>query len=166
MDALVSTEWLAAELGAPDLRVIDATLFLLGSGRDARAEYEAAHIPGAVFLDLDELVDSDDPAPHMLPPDHKFASRMQSLGLGDGHRFVVYDNSPLHSAARAWWMLQDVRRASGRHPRRRPPEMAGRGTADRKRRARGAPRPFHRAARQRGGGGQGVRRRRDRKTQP
>ena len=106
MDALVSTEWLAAELGAPDLRVIDATLYMVGSGRAARPEYEAAHIPGAVFLDLDELVDSDDPAPHMLPPDHKFASRMQSLGLGDGHRFVVYDNSPLHSAARAWWMLK------------------------------------------------------------
>lgn len=106
MDSLVSTEWLAAELGAPDLRAIDATMFLRSAGRDARAEYEAAHIPGAVFLDLDEVVDSDDPAPHMLPPDHKFASRMQSLGLGDGNRFVVYDNSPLHSGARAWWMLK------------------------------------------------------------
>ena len=106
MDMLVSTEWLEAELGAPDLRIIDATLFLASHGRDARAEYEAEHIPGAVFLDLDEVVDSDNPAPHMLPPEAKFASRMQSLGLGDGSRFVVYDNTPLHSSARAWWMLK------------------------------------------------------------
>lgn len=106
MDSLVTTQWLAAELGAPDLRVIDATMFLPGTGRDARAEYEAEHIPGAVFMDLDEIVDTDNPAPHMFPPEHKFASRMQSLGLGDGQRFVVYDNSPLHSSARAWWMLK------------------------------------------------------------
>jgi thiosulfate/3-mercaptopyruvate sulfurtransferase len=106
MNKLVSTEWLALETGAADLRVIDATIFLPGSGRNARAEYEAEHIPGAVFMDLDEIVDSDHPTPHMLPPEHKFASRMQSLGLGDGNRFVVYDNSPLHSSARAWWMLK------------------------------------------------------------
>ena len=106
MDKLVSTEWLAAELGAPDLRVIDATYLMSGSGRDARAEYEAAHIPGAVFFDLGEVSDSASPLPHMLPPEHKFASRMQTLGLGDGNRFVVYDNSPLHSSARAWWMLK------------------------------------------------------------
>ncbi len=111
MESLVSTEWLEKELGAPDLRVIDATMFLPGSGRDARGEYEAGHIPGAVFLDLDEVSDRENPLPHMLPPDHVFASRMQSLGLGDGHRFIVYDNSPLHSAARGWWML----RAYGAH---------------------------------------------------
>ena len=106
MDSLVSTEWLAGELGASDLRVIDATIFLPGSGRDARSEYESGHIPGAVFMDLDEIVDSANPAPHMLPSEHKFASRMQSLGLGDGNRFIVYDTSPLHSSARAWWMLK------------------------------------------------------------
>ena len=106
MESLVSTEWLAGELGADDLRVIDATIFLPGAGREARAEYEAEHIPGAVFMDLDEIVDTSNPAPHMLPPTHKFSSRMQSLGLGDGNRFVVYDNSPLHSSARAWWMLK------------------------------------------------------------
>ena len=106
MESLVSTEWLAGELGADDLRVIDATIFLPGAGRDAGAEYEAEHIPGAVFMDLDEIVDTANPAPHMLPPAHKFSSRMQSLGLGDGNRFVVYDNSPLHSSARAWWMLK------------------------------------------------------------
>lgn len=106
MDLLVSTEWLEAELGAPDLRVIDATMFLPDSGRDARAEYEAQHIPGAVFFDIGEIADEASALPHMLPSEHKFASRMQSLGLGDGNRFVVYDNSPLHSAARAWWMLR------------------------------------------------------------
>src|SRR3954453_3147013 len=106
MDSLVSTEWLEAELGTGDLRVIDATIFLPGSGRDARAEYEAEHVPGAVFVDIDDVSDSANRLPHMLTPAHKFASRMQALGLGDGDRFVVYDNSPLHSAARLWWMLR------------------------------------------------------------
>lgn len=106
MDSLVTTDWLEAELGAADLRVIDASAFLPGSGRNARAEFEAAHIPGAVFFDIEEVSDRDSPLPHMLPPPHKFASRMQSLGLGDGNRFIVYDNSPLHSAARVWWMLK------------------------------------------------------------
>ncbi|MEA3066449.1 MAG: thiosulfate/3-mercaptopyruvate sulfurtransferase [Sphingomonadales bacterium] len=106
MDSLVSTEWLDKELGASDLKPIDATLFLPGTPRDARAEYEAEHIPGAVFLDLEEVSDASSPLPHMVPPDAKFASRMASLGLRDGQRFVVYDNSPLHSAARAWWILK------------------------------------------------------------
>jgi thiosulfate/3-mercaptopyruvate sulfurtransferase len=106
MKSLVSTEWLERELGAPDLRIIDATTFLPGSGRDARAEFEQEHVPGAVFLDIEEVSDSDSPLPHMLPPEHKFASRMQLLGARDGARFVVYDNSPLHSAARIWWMLK------------------------------------------------------------
>jgi thiosulfate/3-mercaptopyruvate sulfurtransferase len=106
MDQLVSTDWLERELGAPDLRVIDASFFLPADGRDARAEFEAEHIPGAVFMDIDEIADTSNPAPHMFPPEHKFASRMQSLGLGDGNRFVVYDNSPLHSAARGWFMLK------------------------------------------------------------
>jgi thiosulfate/3-mercaptopyruvate sulfurtransferase len=106
VDSLVSTAWLEAELGAPDLRVVDATLFLPGMGRDARAEHEAAHIPGAVYFDIDEIADADNPVPHMLPPEPKFASRMQTLGIGDGNRVVVYDNSPLHSSARAWFMLK------------------------------------------------------------
>ncbi|MDQ4088176.1 MAG: 3-mercaptopyruvate sulfurtransferase [Pseudomonadota bacterium] len=106
MESLVSTQWLERELGALDLTIIDATTFLPGTGRDAPAEYEAEHIPGAVFLDIEEVSDSDSPYPHMLPPPHKFASRMQSIGARDGNRFVVYDNSPLHSAARVWWMLR------------------------------------------------------------
>lgn len=106
MDSLVSTAWLEAELGAADLRVVDASFFLAAMGRDAKAEHAAAHIMGAVFFDIDEIADPDSPLPHMLPNDHKFASRMMSLGIGDGSRVVVYDNSPLHSAARAWWMLK------------------------------------------------------------
>ncbi|PZO89741.1 MAG: 3-mercaptopyruvate sulfurtransferase [Sphingomonas sanxanigenens] len=105
MDLLVTTEWLDKELGASDLRVVDATWFLDGD-RKASAEYEAGHIPGAVFMDLDELADSTTDLPNMLPPPEKFASRMQSLGLGDGSRIVVYDDSPHHTAARAWWMLK------------------------------------------------------------
>lgn len=106
MDPLVSTEWLANELGTPDLRIVDATFFLAAEGRDARAEFEAAHIPGSAFLDLEEMADRDHPVPGMLPPAPKFASRMQALGIGDSDRIVVYDNSPHHSAARAWWMLR------------------------------------------------------------
>lgn len=109
MDALVTTEWLAAEMGASDLRIVDATYFANFPGeapRDAAAEYEAAHIPGAVFMNLGELRDTDSDLPMMLPSAEKFASRMQSLGLGDGSRIVLYDNSPHHTAARAWWMLR------------------------------------------------------------
>ncbi|QPQ55005.1 sulfurtransferase [Allosphingosinicella flava] len=106
MDSLVSTQWLASNLGAPDLRIVDATWFLPGGDRDARAEYEAGHIPGAVFLDIGELTRNDAPVVGKLPPDHKFASRMKALGLGDGDRIVVYDNSPLHTAARGWFLLK------------------------------------------------------------
>jgi len=105
MDSLVSTEWLAKELGASDLRVVDASRFLPDSGRNAAAEYEAGHIPGAVFMDLEHLVDTNSAIDNTLPPAEKFASRMQSLGLGDGSRIVLYDDSPLKSAARAWFML-------------------------------------------------------------
>lgn len=105
MDSLVSTEWLANELGASDLRVVDASRFLPDSGRNAAAEYEAGHISGAVFMDLEHLVDTNSAIDNTLPPAEKFASRMQSLGLGDGSRIVLYDDSPLKSAARAWFML-------------------------------------------------------------
>lgn len=111
MDALVTTEWLAGEMGASDLRIVDATLLL--DGRDASAEYEAEHIPGAIFMDLAGLADTNSDLPMMLPKPEKFASRMQSLGLGDGSRIVLYDNSPLKTAARAWWMLTVVFGAHG-----------------------------------------------------
>lgn len=105
MDLLVSTEWLASELDATDLRIVDATKFLPDNGRNAAAEYEAGHIPSAVFMDLAELVDSNSEIENTLPRAEKFASRMQSLGLGDGSRIVLYDDSPLKSSARAWFML-------------------------------------------------------------
>lgn len=106
MDLLVSTEWLAGELGANDLRVVDATYFALDPARDAQAEYEAGHIPGAVYLDLANLKDENNELPGMIPTAEKFASRMQSLGLGDGSRIVLYDNSPHRTAARAWFMFR------------------------------------------------------------
>lgn len=106
MDSLVSTDWLDAERGAPDLRIADASLFLPEHGRDARAEFVAAHIQGAVFLDLDELRDTDSALPNTIPTRAKFASRMGRLGLGDGTRIVLYDASPLHSSARAWWLMR------------------------------------------------------------
>jgi len=104
MDSLVSTEWLAKELGASDLRVVDASWHL--DGRDAAGEYEAGHIPGAVFMDLGGLADTTSDLPMMLPAPEKFASRMQSLGLGDGSRIVLYDDSDVKTATRAWWMLR------------------------------------------------------------
>jgi thiosulfate/3-mercaptopyruvate sulfurtransferase len=106
MELLVSTEWLANELGANDLRVVDATYFALDPARDAQADYEAGHIPSAVYLDLANLKDETSSLPGMLPTAEKFASRMQSLGLGDGSRIVLYDNSPHRTAARAWFMFR------------------------------------------------------------
>lgn len=106
MDTLVTTEWLAQEMGASDLRIVDASRHMADTGRNASAEYEAAHIPGAVFMDLGELIDPTAPIENTLPSATKFASRMQTLGLGDGSRIVLYDDSAIHSAARAWYMLR------------------------------------------------------------
>ena len=106
MEPLVSTDWLAGELGAADLRVLDASAFLPGSDRDARAEFAAAHIPGAAFFDLEEVSDPESPLPHTWPPAYLFASRMRALGIDDHDRIVVYDNSPIHTSARAWYMLR------------------------------------------------------------
>jgi thiosulfate/3-mercaptopyruvate sulfurtransferase len=106
MESLVTTEWLAHDIGACDLRIVDASRHLPDTGRDARAEYEAAHIPGAVFMDLAELVDTSAPCDNTLPSAEKFASRMQALGLGDGSRIVLYDDSGVKSATRAWFMLR------------------------------------------------------------
>ncbi|MCW2392337.1 thiosulfate/3-mercaptopyruvate sulfurtransferase [Sphingobium sp. B1D7B] len=106
MDMLVSTDWLAKALGAPDLKVLDATAFLPGTPRDPKAEYLAQHIPGAVFLDLSTLNDMGDPRPAMVPTNAQFAERMAALGIGQDDRIVIYDNSPLSSAGRAWWLLR------------------------------------------------------------
>ena len=103
---LVSTDWLADHLKDPDLRIIDATWHMPGSGRDARAEYNGAHIPGARFFDLDEISDTRSALPHMAPPPEKFISRMRAMGIGDGHQVVVYDTHGLFSAARVWWTFR------------------------------------------------------------
>lgn len=106
MTIFVTTDELAKQLGASDLVILDATLFLPGTPRDALAEFEAAHIAGAAFLDLESLADPDDPAPHMLPPDAMMTQRAQALGVNPDSRVIVYDNSPIRPAARAWWMLR------------------------------------------------------------
>ncbi|QDL90761.1 3-mercaptopyruvate sulfurtransferase [Paroceanicella profunda] len=103
---LVSTDWLEAHLGAPDVKVLDASWFLPSEGRDPKAEYLAGHIPGAIFFDIDEISDNQSPLPHMAPPVEKFISRMRALGIGDGYRVVVYDSSGLFSAARVWWTFR------------------------------------------------------------
>ncbi len=104
--ALVTTEWLAQHLESPDVRVVDATFFLPQAGRDARAEFEQRHIPGAVFFDIDEVKDDSDPLPHMVPPAAKFAAKVRRMGLGDGARIVCYDGNDFCASARAWWMFR------------------------------------------------------------
>ena len=103
---LVSTDWLAAHIKDPDLRILDGTMFLPGTGRDARAEYAETHIPGARFFDIDEISDNRSDLPHMAPPVEKFMSRLRAMGVGDGHQVVVYDTHGLFSAARVWWLFR------------------------------------------------------------
>jgi len=105
-EALVETGWLAQHLRAPDVRVVDASWCMPTSGRNAWAEYQDAHIPGAVFFDIDEIADIDSKLPHMLPQPEKFSARVRKLGLGDGSRIVIYDGAGLFSAARVWWMFR------------------------------------------------------------
>ena len=103
---LVSTAWLACHLKDPDLRIFDASWYLPEMGRDAVAEYHAAHIPGARYFDIDDVADHRSDLPHMVPPVEKFISRVRALGVGDGHQIVVYDGMGLLSAARVWWMFR------------------------------------------------------------
>ncbi len=104
--ALVSTDWLMEHLAAPDIRIVDATWHMPGGERIAARDYNEAHIPGATFFDIDEICDLDNPLPHMLPSPEKMSSRMRKLGIGDGNRVIVYDNSDLRSAARVWFMMK------------------------------------------------------------
>lgn len=103
---LVSTDWLAAHLKDPDLRLLDGSWYLPQQERDPKAEYDAAHIPGARFFDIDEISDLRSDLPHMAPPVEKFMSRMRAMGVGDGHQLVVYDGAGLMSAARVWWLFR------------------------------------------------------------
>ncbi|SFT56904.1 3-mercaptopyruvate sulfurtransferase [Sedimentitalea nanhaiensis] len=103
---LVSTDWLATHLKDPDLRILDGSWYLPAAGRDAKAEYHEAHIPGARFFDIDEISDHRSDLPHMVPPVEKFMSRLRAMGVGDGHQVVVYDGAGLVSAARVWWLFR------------------------------------------------------------
>ena len=106
-DALVSTDWLAEHLNAPDVRIVDASSFLPTVDRNAKAEYRECHIPGAVFFDIDDIADDSSELPHMIPSPEKFSSRVRKLGLGDGNRIVVYDvNGGSSAACRVWWMFR------------------------------------------------------------
>ena len=154
-ESLVATDWLAANLDAPDLRVVDATYYLPMQGKNARAEYEARHIPGAVFFDIDEIADETSPLPHMLPSPEKFAARMRNLGIGDGNRVVVYDSHGLMSSARVWWTLRVFGQKTS-------PcwmvacQVAGRGPAGERRRAPASRAAFHRPVRSQPGARQGA----------
>ncbi|NKB26365.1 MAG: 3-mercaptopyruvate sulfurtransferase [Rhodobacteraceae bacterium] len=103
---LVSTDWLAARLKMPDVRLLDASWYLPADGRDGRAEYADRHIPGARFFDIDEISDKRSALPHMVPPVELFMPRMRAMGIGDGHQVVVYDGAGLFSAARVWWLFR------------------------------------------------------------
>ena len=102
---LVTAEWLKAQ-SAEEIMIFDATYFLPTMGRDGRSEYNKAHIPGAVFFDIDGIKNEASDLPHMIPSAQHFQVAMQNLGLKSGQQVVVYDNSPFLSSARAWWMLR------------------------------------------------------------
>lgn len=103
---IVSADWLQQRLGTPGLKIVDAAWYLPAQKRDARAEYEAGHIPGAVFFDHDEVVDPDSDLPHALPPARVFARLVGSLGIAVEDTIVVHDGPGMFSAARAWWLFR------------------------------------------------------------
>jgi len=103
---LVTTEWLAENLSSPDLRVVDGSYYLPNEAINAQDKFEEQHILGAVFFDIDDISDTSSPLPHMVPPPHKFSSRVRKLGLGDGLRFVIYDQRGIFSAPRVWWTFR------------------------------------------------------------
>jgi thiosulfate/3-mercaptopyruvate sulfurtransferase len=106
MSNLVSTDWLAQHLGAPDIAIVDASWHLPAAGRDAKQEFLESRIPGAQFFDIDDISDTASPYPHMLPSPEKFSSKVRKLGIGDGKKVIAYDTVGLFSAARAWWMFR------------------------------------------------------------
>lgn len=103
---LVSTDWLEQHLGKPDVAVVDASYFLPTQKRDAGAEYLKAHIPGAVFFDIEKVSDHSTDLPHMLPGPGQFSEAVGALGIGRDDTIVVYDSVGLFSAARVWWTFR------------------------------------------------------------
>jgi len=106
IDPLVSTTWLAERLGDPGVRIVDATLPLVGQAGHGRDSYLAGHIPGAVFFDINAIADPDTDLPHMLPTAQTFAEAAGALGLGRDATIVVYDAHGIYSAPRVWWTLR------------------------------------------------------------
>lgn len=102
----VSAEWLADHLGAPNLVIVDGSWHMPATGRKAREEYLKAHIPGAVFFDIDAIADTSSPLPHMLPSETLFRAAVESLGIGRQMKIIVYDTQGLFSAPRVWWTLR------------------------------------------------------------
>lgn len=120
MSNLVSTEWLAAHLS--EVRVVDASWYMPDEKREPAKEFEAGHIPGAVFFDIDGISDHTTDLPHMMPTPGEFSKAVGALGIGDGETVVVYDGSGIFSAPRAWWMLNamghdDVKVLDGGFPK-------------------------------------------------
>jgi len=105
-EALVGTEWLAAHLSDPDVRVLDSSFKQPGITPTARQDYDAGHIPGAVFFDIDDVAEPGTSLPHMIPSADRFAAKMAERGIGNADRVIVYDSAGFSSAGRAWWMLR------------------------------------------------------------
>src|ERR1700730_8780028 len=105
-EALVSTEWLAANLDDPNVRVLDSSFKQPGVTPTARADYDAGHIPGAVFFDIDDVAEPGTRLPHMIPSTERFAAKMAERGIGNDDRVIVYDANGLSAAGRAWWLLR------------------------------------------------------------
>jgi thiosulfate/3-mercaptopyruvate sulfurtransferase len=105
MGPLVTTDWLAAELGKPDLVIFDATKYLPNEPKDGLPEFRRAHIPGARYFDIDQIADTDTDLPHMVPTPGRFAKLMGELGVSNASRIVFYDQKGLASAARGWWLM-------------------------------------------------------------
>ncbi len=105
---IVETQWLAENLNAPGLVLLDGSMHLPTSGRNARKEYEGTHIPGTLYFDIDEISDKTNPLPHMLPKPEQFAAQIGRMGIGNDNRVVVYDSEGLYSAGRVWWMFRSM----------------------------------------------------------
>ena len=103
---LKSTEWLASQLGNKDVVIVDGSYYLPAQNRDAKAEYLAAHIPGAVFFDIDAIADDSTDLPHMLPGPDQFSRAAGDLGISENDTIVIYDGIGLFSAARVWWTFR------------------------------------------------------------
>lgn len=103
---LVSTDWLAERLGRPDLKTLDASWYMPAQNRDSQAEYAAAHIPGAMFFDIDRIADTESGLPHMLPSPADFGAAVGALGIGNEDDIVIYDGAGIFAAPRVWWTFR------------------------------------------------------------